>query len=57
MKTYIVCWLENDELKTKTYKTRKAAEKLGVKMMLKYDCAVNIATYIDGEIVDSEYYN
>ena len=57
MKIYVVCWLEDDKAKTKVYKNRQSAEKFGLKMMLKHNSAVNIATYIDGEIVNSEWYN
>lgn len=56
-KNYIVCWLENDIIKTKTYKTRKSAEKFGLKVMLENDVAVNIATYYDGELISSDWYN
>lgn len=56
-KNYIVCWLENDIIKTKTYKTRKSAEKFGVKVMMENDVAVNIATYYDGELVSNDWYN
>ena len=56
-KIYVVCWLENDKAKTKAYKIRKSAEKFGLKMMLKHDTAVNLATYCNGEIVNSEWYN
>ena len=54
-KIYVVCWLENDKAKTKAYKIRKSAEKFGLKMMLKHDTAVNLATYRNGEIVNTAY--
>lgn len=57
MKYYVVCWMENDEVKSKTFKYRKAAEKFGCKMMYKYHTSVDIATWIDTEHIITENYN
>lgn len=56
MKYYVVCWMENDEVKSKIFKYRKSAEKFGCKMMYKYHTSVDIATWIDAEHIITENY-
>jgi hypothetical protein len=57
MKYYVISWLENDTVKTKIYKNRKAAEKFGLKMMYEHDTGVDVATYIDANHIETEHYN
>lgn len=57
MKFYVVCWMENDAVKTKIYKNKKSAEKFGCKKMCEYDTSVDIATYVDGTHIETSHYN
>ena len=50
VKLYVVCWVENNIVKSKAYKNKKSAEKFGIKKMCSYD----IALYIDGIRIEYE---
>ena len=57
MKFYVVSWIANDVVMTKTYKRRKSAERFGCEMLEKFGNAIHISTFLDTELISTDVYN